>query len=356
VTEDERGSLWRTDVQFPDWAWTLTAEQYVSAGDLQEELTRLAKLDGFDLEFIMLIGPDNFAAYSKLKRDRCYCDKMLISTAARAPKNYSSLSGPPKLSNCTIWTPVTPHREKTKPQGQSPSWLYPDDTPPQPTPQASVTQIWECHAHDDPDLTARYLYTPPALSDISATELVSATAIHAAINTTTKSESSAYIDEFALGPVFLKQQLARRGDGSHQLRQNLLAAEVKLKHLAFEDIKAGKMKNCNCGDECTWQCNHTKRQTAKRQAAAQTKQQQAAESSFPFCLESAQPGNRYTPPKEKLKPQTAETQDEDSEDEQKVEDDEMAFEDTMRLRVRTKKEKIPVHKPEYANANVWLSA
>jgi hypothetical protein len=368
VTEDERGSLWRTDIQFPDWAWTLTENQIFSYDNVRTQITRLAKLDGFDLEFVMLIGPDNFTNQHALIKDYGYSDKWLISTAARAPEDYSSLSGPPKISNCTIWSPVTPQREKTTPKTHSLSWLYPDKPTPSPKAPPPTTQIWECHVHGDPNVSARYLYTLPALHDTSATELVSATAIHAAISTTTKTESSAYIDEFALGPIYLKQQLGRRDDGNHQAEQNLRAAEEKLRHLAFEDIVAGKLdeedRACGCREYGNGRheeyCGYHPDQVARILQEEAWAREDAADEAFPFCFEGTILGKRHAGPTSKS-PQREKKDDESkntehSEDEQKSEDEELPFEDTMRLRVPMKKEKISVHKAEYGNANCWLAA
>lgn len=67
VDSKERHALWSTDVQFPDWAWTLSEDDaYFSKEDdtsipLWQEIPKLAKADGFDVEFVRLLGPDNFA-------------------------------------------------------------------------------------------------------------------------------------------------------------------------------------------------------------------------------------------------------------------------------------------------------
>ena len=108
----------------------------------------------------------------------------------------------------------------------------------------STTAVESC---GDVDLTARYLYTTPTQPDHSASELISSTRMHAAIENTTKSESTAYIEKYALDPTYLKQQLARREDGSRQNQQEVLKAEIAPNHLPFEEIVAEKVNNCGCG-------------------------------------------------------------------------------------------------------------
>ena len=347
-------------MDFPDWAWTIT-DDYDSLYSLQQELVRLANLDGFDLEFVLLIGPDNFSDYKELRRCENYCDKTLVSTAARTPTNYSLITGPPKISNCTIWRPITAPKRKRQSTTESLSWLYPDEEAPVSTSQNHPTQIWECHAHGDVDLTARYLYTQPTLPDHSAIELVSATTIHAAIKTMTKAESTAYIEKYALDPTYLKQQLARRDDGTYEAQQEILEAEKALKHFAFEDIVAGKVKDCDCEDERDCEdedeCWH-ERQSRRWAKSRQQEQATEAHGSFPFCLQSNIMGKRYASigtrsTKENVHPTD---EDEEDEDEQQTDEGDLSFEETMQLRVPTKKEKIPVHKPEYGNANAWPPA
>jgi hypothetical protein len=353
VTESERGSLWRTDVNFPDWAWTIT-DDYDSLYTLQQELVRIANLDGFDLEFVLLVGPDNFSHCKQLQRYDRYCDKILVSTAARTPTDYSPLTGPSKISNCTIWRPITALKRKTHATTESLSWLYPDEEAPLPTSQNLTTQIWECHAHSDVDLTARYLYTPPTLPDHSAIELVSATQIHAAIKTTTKAESTAYIEKYALDPTYLKQQLARRDNGTCKVQQEILEAEKALKHLTFEDIVAGKVRDCDSDDE--GECWHEANQ--RRQAEYRREDQvTAAYASFPFCLQSNIMGKRHRnidrrSTKENL-PSTDEDEEDEDDNDQQPDEGDLSFEETMYLRVPTRKDRIPVHKPEYGNANAW---
>ena len=344
-------------MDFPDWAWTIT-DDYDSLYSLQQELVRLANLDGFDLEFVLLIGPDNFSDYKELQRCENYCDKTLVSTAARTPTNYSPITGPPKISNCTIWRPITALKRKRQSTTESLSWLYPDEEAPVSTSQNHPTQIWECHAHGDVDLTARYLYTPPTLPDHSSIELVSATQIHAAIKTTTKAESTAYIEKYALEPTYLKQQLARRDDGTYKVQQEILEAEKALKHLTFEDIVAGKVKDCDCEDdphegEC-WHETFQRWEAEDRQEA----QVKYACRSFPFCLQSKIIGSRYATVNERHTKENLPPTEEDEEDEteQQTDEGDLSFEETMQLRVPTKKEKIRVHKPEYGNANAWPRA
>ena len=58
VDTPERAALWSTDVHFPDWAWILSEDDVCCCVD--DKIVELAKADGFDVELVMLIGPDNF--------------------------------------------------------------------------------------------------------------------------------------------------------------------------------------------------------------------------------------------------------------------------------------------------------
>jgi hypothetical protein len=316
---------------------------------------------------VLLLGPDNFSNFKELRRDIFYCDKMLVSTAARTPSDYNLITGPHKLGNCTIWRPVTTIERKTQPTTESLLWLYPEEEAPVFTSQNHPTQIWECHAHGDVELTARYLYIPSTLPEHSSTELVSATKIHATIKTTTKAESTAYIEKYALDPTYLKQQLVRRDDGSHEEQQELLKAEKALNHFTFEEIVAERAKYCRCRRfVCNGPCLYSRKNRpeehrrihAQDRAELQSRREECNPPTFPFGLESDIMGKRYASIGTKSTKENVHPTDEDEEDEDELQTDEgdLSFEETMQLRVPTKKEKIPVHKPEYGNANAWPPA
>jgi hypothetical protein len=229
---------------------------------------------------------------------------------------------------------------------QSPSWLYTDEQPaPVPasnSPQQNETRIWICHFLADPKINVRFLYTPPAVPDDESTETVSSTKIHAAITTATKEESAHFIDEYALGSTYLKQQLARREDGTHAKQLELQKIENEIKHLAFQDVAAGHVEKCRMCEKFGCNCMY------KQRLAKQRIKQQLKEAG-PAFEETTHLTFRTREEMKKAKHVSGKNATSGEEDTEV----DMAFEDTMRLRVPMKTEEVLTHQPEYRNANKW---
>ena len=170
--------------------------------------------------------------------------------------------------------------------------------------------------------------------------MVSSTKIHAAITTATKAESAHFIDEYALGSTYLKQQLARREDGTHAKQLELQKIENEIKHLAFQDVAAGHVDECYMCKKRGCNCDYQQR-LAKRRI-----RQQLMEAG-PAFEETIQLTFRT---REEMKKANHVSGKNATSEEEETEVD-MAFEDIMRLRVPMKTEEVLTHQPEYRNAN-----
>lgn len=191
--------------------------------------------------------------------------------------------------------------------------------------------------------------------------MISSTKIHTAISTATKTESTQFIDEYALGPEFLKQQLARRDDGTHAKALELQEAEKEIQHLAFEETNtAFDLEEClSCGQVG---CNCRYRQLLAKQRV--NRQLEAAGPAFEDIvkptfrtkeeLRKARTGAGKSSASASSSSATSSASGTSSASEKDGTEADMAFEDTMRLRVPSKSEE--AYKPEYRNANRWQDA
>jgi len=203
------------------------------------------------------------------------------------------------------------------------------------------------------DLTTRYLYTTPTQPDHSASEVISSTKMHAAIEDTAKAESTAYNEKYALDPTYLKQQLARREDGSHQKQQEVLKAEKAPNHFPFEEIVAEKVNDCGCGQSerngpCLYFSKNYPEEASLRRARERADRGASREKwnppTIPLDLESDVVGSRSAMNvKERLvkaRLYPIDEEEDENKNEQQTNEGDMSFEEAMHLHVPTEKEKI----------------
>ena len=100
---DERCMLWKQDLCFPDWAWVYEAE----CNTFNKFLSRLkgaASDDGFDIEFVPLVGPSRNDHLSPPEDDDFrYGATTLIKSDAARLANYQRSCG--KMRNFVSYTP-----------------------------------------------------------------------------------------------------------------------------------------------------------------------------------------------------------------------------------------------------------
>ena len=184
LTNEQRANLWRKDSRLPANAWVCGSPR--STAELQESLIKVAKMGGFDITFMLLVGSDNWEVNAPPSRYNWLANEFLISDAGR-PATWCSDGGRPlQAKGCTAWERVNldaARIEKGANQAKKPiakwSMHYARAVPTpsfvdtgnagsapldgrtkgqgRPSLQIHEDVIWECCLKSDPKIKARFV-------------------------------------------------------------------------------------------------------------------------------------------------------------------------------------------------------
>lgn len=101
---EERGLLWEQDLAFPGWAWVYKDKSRGFSSFLQR-LKQATKTDGYDVEFVMLYGPD-CGSPDDVPTGAYGCETVIMTDAARQASFQRSNGRLRDFDNCTRWRRV----------------------------------------------------------------------------------------------------------------------------------------------------------------------------------------------------------------------------------------------------------
>jgi nicotinic acid mononucleotide adenylyltransferase len=109
-TNEERIRLWKSCL--PDWCWVYSG-QVRDFKSFSLQLFELIKRDGFQVQFVMLMGPDHIHQWSRPTRNRWHCHEVVISDISRAPEFLTWTNTLQRFDRYTPWKTV-PHSGETE--------------------------------------------------------------------------------------------------------------------------------------------------------------------------------------------------------------------------------------------------
>ena len=107
---EERCTLWEQDPAFPPWAWVYR-DTTKSFSGFKERLKQAAKKDSFDIDFVMLYGPE-IGSPDDPPTSVYGCEIIIMSDAARQASFQRSNGRIADFQHCTRWKRVTVDRDQ----------------------------------------------------------------------------------------------------------------------------------------------------------------------------------------------------------------------------------------------------
>jgi hypothetical protein len=103
-TKEQRVDLIFKDNGFPEWAWVYDKSE-ICGSAFEEQLIKDAKADGYNIQFVILIGPDNWDEADPDQRS-WVSTECIISDAARAATWCDADGKPWRTRGYTMWQKV----------------------------------------------------------------------------------------------------------------------------------------------------------------------------------------------------------------------------------------------------------
>lgn len=109
LSKEQRVQLWRQKYYPNDWFWVYdrTEQEWEESGRL---LTHRITGDGFDIEFVLLCGPD-YVRLHELPPPMSWCCKDIITSDISRRADFVSWMGLRSLINCGPWKKIAPRKD-----------------------------------------------------------------------------------------------------------------------------------------------------------------------------------------------------------------------------------------------------